>query len=442
MRSRYSTIALLLAFASTGLLWGEMRSWTLLPEGKSVEAEYVDVEENRVTLLVDGKEQSIALSKLSAEDQAYVQALAERVAEHQQNKNFSDPWPKSTVMADKLRARVVVEDEPTGTYIYETSHFRFFSPARLSLPTVSEMGRVFEGTYSACQAIPLNFPCRRFGITRSLPADGEAEEEQEKLVVRLFRTQADFAREVGTAYARSAGIFREPEILVPFESLGIRKKGKNYAVESAGKLDTGTIIHELTHQMSLIDASYDVPIWFAEGIAEYVRLANYKRGRFDFSSVHKNVITCFVGGPGTISRQLGRHVGSPPLEQMLNLSVRDFQSARGGTIQINYGFSTLLTYYFIHLAGEGGGAKLKRRMRHLQGTRRATAGLSMQIPADASPAEIAAAQNYLQQQALNIKEEYYYVPLLNGRSWQQLENEFSLKIERELGIRVTFPSGK
>ncbi len=438
MRSTCSTFAILLALAGTGLLFAEMRTWTILPSGKSIEAEYVDSEEDSVTLLIKGKEKRIKLDRLSEEDQAYVQSLAEKAEEYQENKNFSDRWPTSTLMEDKLRARAVVEDEATGTYIYETAHFRFHSPARLNLATVSEMGRVFEGTYTACRALPLNFPCRRFDSAGD--ADGDDNGYQEKLEARLFLTRADYAREVGAGFSRSAGVFREPEILVPFESLGIIKKGMSYAMESSGKLDTDTLIHELTHQMSLLGTTYDVPIWFAEGIAEYMRLATYKRGRFNFKGVHKNIGPYIVGGPGTESRQLGRHIIAPPLESMLNVSVRDFQAARGNETQFNYGFSALLVYYFIHLDGKGDGACLKRWMRHLQGTQRVTAGLSIKIPADASKAMIEAAQNLLQKKALSLREEYHYEPLLNGRSWQELEDEFSRKVEKALGIKVSFPS--
>ncbi len=431
MRRHFSTLALLLALAGTGLLWGEMRVHALQPGDAAAEEA-----EGYLSLQINGRKQRLSLSRLSAEDLALAQTLSERLEDYQQESNFSSPWPTSTDMEDKVQARAVVEDEPTGTYIYETTHFRFFSPARLDLSTVSEMGRVFEGTCTACRAIPLNFPCRRFDTQR--PVDAESGAAEEKLVARLFLTQEDYAREVGGSYGRSSGIFREPEILVPFESLGLVKKGKGYTMKSGGKLDAGTLIHELTHQMTLIGADYDVPIWFAEGMAEYVRLADYSLGNFDFSGVHNNIITYFVGGPGTTSRQLGRHVGSPPLEHMLNLSVRDFQAARGDETQFLYGFSALLAYYFIHLDGEGDGAHLKHWMRHLQGTQRASSRLSMKIPADASPAEIEAAQNYLQQQALRLKEDYHYAHLLNGRSWQELQEEFCRKVKKELGILITF----
>ncbi len=435
MNNLRATLALLLALLGSGLLHAEMRRWTIMPSGKSIEAEYVDAEGEDVTLLVRGKEKHVKLSRLSQEDQSYIESRVKKAEAYQENKNFSERWPTSTLMEDKLRAKAVVEDAATGTYIYETSHFRFHSPARLTLATVSEMGRVFEGTYTACRALPLNLPCRRFDVA----GEWEDNTSSEKLEARLFLTQADYAREVGQAFARSAGIFREPDILVPFASLGIEKKGTSYAIEGTGKLDADTLIHELTHQMSLLGATYDTPIWFAEGLAEYMRLANYKRGRFNFKGVHKNIVTYFVGGPGTTSRQLGRHVIAPPLEQMLNLSVRDFQAAQGDQLQFNYGFSALLAYYFIHLDGKGDAANLKRWMRNLQGTQSAASTLRIKIPADATKAMIEAAQDFLQKKALTLREEYHYEPLLNGRNWQELEKEFSRKVEKQLGIKVAFP---
>ncbi len=436
MRSHFTIIAALLSFAGTGLLFGEMRSWTLQSSGKSFEAEYVEADETSVTLLFKGKEKKIKLDRLSEEDQTYVKSQAEKKSSHAENNNFSERWPTSTLMEDKLRARAVKEDDGSGAYVYETSHFRFISPAKLSLTTVSEMGRVFEGTYTACRAIPLNFPCRRFDVGE----EDEEGEEKEKLVARLFLNQADYAREVGDSYGRSAGLYREPEVLVPFESLGIVKKGQSYAMDSGRKLDTGTLIHELTHQMSLLGANYNMPIWFAEGMAEYVRLATYKRGRFSFKGVKKNMGPYIAGGPGTSGRQLGRRFDAPPLEQVLNMSVREFQSATGDQIQFNYGFSALLAYYFIHLDGKGDAARLKRWMRNLQSTERSSNTLRVSVPANATPEQIEAARARLREQARQMQEEYHYEPLLDGRDWEDIEKEFSKKVEKEFGIKVSFGS--
>ncbi len=437
MKHRYTLLALLLALTGTGVLSAEVRSWTLANGDKTFDAEYVDAEDDRVILLIKGKEKKIKLSRLSEEDQEYIRQQAQQNAEHRTNSNFMGKWPSSTLMEDKLRAKAVKEEDNDGKFIYETTHFRFYSPAKLALSTVSEMGRVFEGTYTACRAMPLNFPCRRFDVENEDEAFND-DDEKEKLEAHLFLTKADYAREVGPNFAQSAGLFRNTEILVPFESLGIEKKGSSYAMSSGGKLDTGTLIHELTHQMSLLGVDYDVPIWFAEGIAEYMRLATYKRGRFNFKNIRKNMIPYIVGGPGIAGRQLGKHIDAPSLEKVLNKSVPEFQAAHGEEIQFNYGFSAMLVYYFIHLDGKGDGARLKRWMRHQQTTERATSKLKVSIPANASPEEIAALRRRLQQQARSMREDYHYDPLLDGRSWEELEKEFSKKIKKEFGVEVNF----
>ncbi len=436
MRNICTTLALLLALAGTGLTRAEVRDWTLAESGKTVSAEYVDTDGDSVILLVKGKEKHVKLAKLSEEDQEYIKGLAAKASKNQVNKNFNEKWPSATVMEDKLRAKMVSEDEDKGEFVYETAHFRFYSPAQLALGTVSEMGRVFEGTYTACRSIPLNFPCRRFDLNKEVDADDG--EEQEKMVARLFLTKADYDKEIGGNFAGSAGLYRTPEVLVPFESLGIEKKGRTYSKAPGSKLDTTTLIHELTHQMSLLGATYDMPIWFVEGMAEYMRLATYKNGKFSFKGVKKNIIPYIVGGPGVEGRQLGKKFDAPSLESVMNQSTKEFQAARGDDIQFNYGFSALCVYYFAHLDGKGDGARLKRWMRELQEKPRAAASLSAPVPANATPEQRAEIQRKLNEKAATMKENYYYDKLLDGREWSDIEDEFAKKVKKALGIEVHF----
>lgn len=410
----------------------EPRTWTVV-EGKTFEGEYLEASESEVLLLVKGKERKIKLSKLSGEDREFVKQAQSQESKNRENSNFTDKWPSSTTMEDKLKAKAVKEDEAAGEYVYETTHFRFISPAKLSLQTVSEMGRVFEGTYTACKLMPLNFPCRRFNFNREVDEQetGRDGAPQEKLLARLFKTSADYQQAAGAGHEGSAGLFRSRpgDVLVPFSSLGIVKKGGSYAIGSGKKQDVGTLIHELTHQMSLFGASYDVPIWFAEGMAEYMRLANYQRGRFDLRGVSKNIKGYITGVPG---RNLGKSFESPSLESVLCMSTQTFQAARGEDIQFNYGFSALLVYYFIHLDGKGDGARIKRWMRDLQESKRA----GVAVPANATPEQREAAFKRLELMRQNL--DYHYEKLLDGRTWEQLEKEFSKKVSK-LGIEVIFP---
>lgn len=412
----------------------ELRTWTTV-EGRSFKGEYLEASDESVLILVKGKERKIKLEKLSDEDKEFIGQMRSQESKNRENSNFSGKWPTSTTMEDKLKAKAVKEDASGEGFIYETTHFRFLSPAKLSIQTVSEMGRIFEGTYTACRMMPLNFPCRRFNFNKEVDEQGEddGKDKPEKLIARLFLTRADYENMVGPNHASSAGLFRSGigDVLVPFSSLGISKKGGSYAIETGKKQDAGTLIHELTHQMTLFGAGYRTPIWFAEGMAEYMSLANFQRGRFDLRGVGKNIKPYIIGGPGVMGRNLGKSFSAPSLETFMNQSIPEFQAAVGEEIQFNYGFSTLLVYYFIHLDGKGDGARLKRWMRDLQESQSPT----IMLPADATPEQRAEAQRKLTE--MNAKTRSNYEKLLDNRTWAQLEKEFAKKVSK-LGIDVRF----
>ncbi len=388
------------AAAWGALLHGEVRVWTLA-EGKKAEGEYISVEKDKVRVLIKGREQSIKLASLSPEDREYVRVRRERELSPgsvHENNNFNARWPSSSAMEDKQKARAVQEKD--GDFIYETSHFRFYSPARLSLGTVVEIGRIFEGTYSANLLIPLNPPCRRY-----------EEDAEAKLPARLFLTKEAYAQATGGVHAGSAGLFNGTEVLVPFESLGIVKKGKVYTREPGARVDSHTLVHEITHQMTMFGAKtlsgkpYTLPIWYAEGIAEYVGVTPYRNGNLKFTGTRKALASYVIGGPGVSGRQLGAQFSSPPLRRFMEQSIQEYQSARGEAIQFNYGMSLVLFYYFAHIDGRGDAARLKRWMRALQND-------------ECEPTD--------------------YGRLLDGRSWEQLEKEVARGVKSKLGIAIDF----
>lgn len=391
---RQSFLSVLCATLLLGAASAEVRTWTW-QDGRTFEGEYIASEEDKVCVLVNGRERHITISMLGETDRQYVQ---KRLQEQQapgsahENNNFNSRWPSSSVMEDKLRAKMVEEQD--GNYIYETTHFRFFSPEKLSLSTVSEMGRIFEGAYSANMLIPLNAPCRRY--------EGNLED---KLIARLFASKQTYAEAVGPDHAHSAGLFNGEAVLVPFESLGFVKKGAVYAKAPGSRIDSHTLVHELTHQMTIYGANYLLPIWFAEGIAEYMGVTPYKNGKLAFTGTKKALASYVIGGPGTSSRQLGSHFTSPPLRSFLEQSAQEFQSAMGDTIQFNYGMSLVMFYYFAHIDGKGDAARLKRWMRALQ---------SGECKSND------------------------YTRLLDGRSWSELEKDVTKGVKSKLGITITF----
>lgn len=310
--------------------------------------------------------------------------------------NFDAAWPATTRLADMLPARTV-QDGPTQ-WIFETQHFRFVSDAPIALATIKEIARVFEGTYEANLALPLNSPCNHHQVC-----------DEGKFNAFLFETYDRYV--AAGAPQGSAGVYINTrggkmstgKMLVPFTSLGLEKRGNKF-VKGGRRIDSKTLSHEITHHMTIGENSY--PIWFVEGLAEYVCNTPYSNGRFNFAK-NKTSISKFVGAYGEDRR--GRALGSKPaigmsLEQFMTQSQAEFlQKER---TQISYGFSALLIYYFFHLDGKRDAARIKKFITILQN------GGSREKANEA---------------------------LLDGRTWASLEKEVARRMKSAFKIEPRFP---
>ncbi len=309
------------------------------------------------------------------------------------------------------------EQQAQGGYLYTSGNFVFFCPLRADMAAMEPIARLFENTCNACTALPLNFACSN-GVYQ----------------VRIFRNREHFLDTIGQQYAKAPGVYMQGCILLPAETLGLEAVGDRLRKAPGREADTDTILHELAHLLTLRDATWDTPTWLGEGIAEYVRLAADAEGNFDFAGVKEELAPYITTG-----RRLGAELSAPPLEQFMNQSRMEFQQAQGKAGHFNYAFATLLTYYFLHLDGKGDAAPITAWMQHLQSTPKATAHLRYNLPANPTPEQVAAERQRLMQEVLATREIYYYEPLLQGRSWPELEKEISHKVEESLGIRVNFP---
>lgn len=308
--------------------------------------------------------------------------------------NFSAPWPKFTKIADMLPARIVEERE--GHYVYETEHFSFTCTAPINLSAIRDIARIFEGTYTAHLALPLNSPCNYYQVA-----------EKGKLKAYLYETREQYLQKVGPNMQNSAGICRTTNkmettsILLPFSSLGLEKAGQKYK-RGANKVESHVLAHELTHFMTL--PGYDYPSWYLEGLAEYVGVTDYRSGRFAFSG-NKKELVAYVSGYGEEGgggRAIGKDIKfSTSLQTFMEQPYQTFLS----NPQFNYGFSTLLVYYFFHLDGKKDGARIKAFIRAIQG------GQGMEAAHDA---------------------------LLDGRDWARLEKDVARGL-RSLRVKVEFP---
>lgn len=334
---------------------------------------------------------------------AEVSDLGEAEPENLPGENFSAAWPSVSRIADMLSARVA-RNGPDA-WVYETQHFRFTANAPVALSAIREIARIFEGTYAANLALPINSPCNHHQVC-----------EKGKFNAYLFETYDQYLAAGGMK--GSAGVFigygsglDRGKVLVPFPSLGLEKRGNRY-FKGGRRVDAKTLSHEITHHMTIGGNAY--PTWFCEGLAEYVGLSYDGNGQVRFGG-NKNVIGKFVAGYGE-KGDGGRGIGGRP---EVGMSLENFMNHRGSFIgdgfggagtgadatQIGYGVSALLVYYFFHLDGKRDAARVKKFIAEIQ---------------SGGNAESATAA------------------LLDGRSWEQLEKEIRRKLKVAFKVEPRF----
>lgn len=317
-------------------------------------------------------------------------------------RNFSAPWPTITRIEDFVPARTI-QDGPDA-WIYETRHFRFTANAPIALGAIKEIAKIFEGTLTANLALPINSPCNHYQVR-----------EHGKYNAFLYETVAQYKAAGGPD--GSAGVYQGPSgansfavrsvaggkttkvgisdayaisrgrILVPFPSLGLEKRGNRYA-KGGRRIEAKTLSHEITHHMTIGANNY--PIWFTEGVAEYVGLSYDVNGRCNFGR-NKADFAAFVvahGKKNSGGRGIGKQPKVGPLRAFLEQPRSTFMNP--DRVQISYGFSALLVYYFFHVDGKRDAARIKKFLEILQ---------SGGTQAQANEA------------------------LLDGRTWEQLEKD-------------------
>lgn len=314
-------------------------------------------------------------------------------------KNFGADWPSVTRIPDMLPARTV-QDGP-DRWIYETQHFRFTADAPIALSAIKEIARIFEGTYAANLALPINSPCNHHQVN-----------ESGRFNACFFEKYEDYI--AAGAVKGSAGVFipdgwgrlQHGRVLVPFGSMGLEKRGNRY-VKGGRRVDAKTLSHEITHHMTL--GSYAYPMWFIEGIAEYVGLSYDVNGRVNFGG-NKRTIGEFVAGFGRKGGG-GRAVGREP---KVGMTLQDFLKWKKNFLnapvapQVGYGLSALLVYYFFHLDGKRDGARVKKYLEIIQN------GGTLDQANEA---------------------------LLDGRTWRRLEKDICRRLNTAMKVEPQFLPG-
>lgn len=369
----------------------EYRTWTN-SEGKEIEAKMIKATGSEVVLKMKsgGRDYTVPLAMLSEEDVAHVRKmLAQQPVEPEMEtgfENWDEEWPKLISGDVSPEIEIVEENEEAGRFVYRSPHYEYVCDVELTKNVVKRFAVLFEATNEFVRALPLSMAKAH---------------QQTRHKILLFESYESYQRTGGPA--GSAGVFigGRDIIMVPLTSLGVIKGAGGYRVDY--DKTNKTLPHEILHQLT--DRPYFAPGamgWFTEGLAEYVAVTPYRSGKFVVRG-NRGAIEEYVAGYGENNkggRALGREIRVPDLRSFMLQSYASFT----GNPNLNYGLGLLITYYFCHWDGDGEAGRLKGFLKGLKQGKRGD-------------------------DALNL--------LLDGRSWDQLEEEIA-KAWRSRGITLDF----
>jgi hypothetical protein len=379
----------------------EMRTWTNTT-GQTFRAEFVRVDgANAIFTLEGGRVFASPLNTLSAGDRGFIaQASQARPAATPaatpvappapaRPPNFGYPWPPDIRLDGSSPSKVISEDARTGVYVYESPHYRFTCDVRLTSDVLRNFAMMFETTWKYVRAVPLGL-------------DG-GELRQGRLDVLLFETMEAYVRAGGGPRTAACFIPARGVVLAPLSSLGLRKTGTGFSLDTAGT--NAVLIHELTHQLT--PPSYLKPElgngWFFEGLAEYISCTPYSWGYFR-PDPQGNAVLAYVTAFGEDRKQgraLGKKIRAPRLQAFMRMDYRNFG---GANANLNYALGLLLTHYFLHLEGGGKSARITEYLKGLRAGQTGEASLK---------------------------------PLLVGGSFEKLEADFADAWRRK-GLEIVF----
>ncbi len=370
----------------------ELRTW-VDEQGREVSAAFEGIAEDGESVLLklgDGRSMPFPLARLSRECQAYAREASSLAAEAARY-NFDSAWPEVIGFREDPEIEMVSEDEDAGKFVYESMNFRYVCDVRLHRSLVRGLALLFEATHQYCMAMPI-------GMGEGVRTDG-------KYLIMLYESREDYVK--AGAPPNSAGVFMGGRnlIKVPLESMGVRKRGSAYSLDrsQSNRILAHEIAHQLTPRAYFGGGRFNS--WFVEGIAEYVAATPYRAGQYNTRLGRRAVVDYATGfsRDDNRGRNIGTNIELDSLREFMSLPYSDFV---GTNANFNYAVALLLTYYFIHLDGEGDAANLQAYKRAL------LEGKGME---EATPI------------------------LLNGRSFEELQDEVE-RAWRRHGVRFTFKS--
>lgn len=350
----------------------DLRTWTNR-EGKVFQAYLVSSDGTQVVMrMPDGQLGTGALGKLSLPDQVFVRTtlgLEGDIVRRAGDAKPIDPKTESLLPVEKrvwplkveadnaaLDVKIVSENPAELQFLYHAQNFEFEAQEKLSVTVMKELARTFEVTRRLVELLP-------WGIQPKPPAD------LGYYRAKFYVDRRHYVDDGGPVASGGVYFSRDRIFRVPFESLGLERRGKTWAKNE--NFNNQTVIHEVTHQM-MHDSLPFLPIWVREGTAEYTSSLPFQGGRFA-SGLHEKGIREYI------KAYEDRHGGAAdtfsPLEVMrLTTEAWHSRADKGGKEQHRLYFSAcLLVYYFSHLEGDGKGIGFLQYMDKIREARLAWA---------------------------------------------------------------------
>ena len=337
---------------SLGHLAAESRVWTDA-KGRKVDAELSGVESDRALLvLANGKEMGFPIKELSDADRDYIARHQENIAIAAAMGVFPVPTAEKRERPDLVSLkRLQAAVNEVSDQVYQSASFQFTSQSPLSDSSANTIAQAFEVTKLLVEALPWGVKCRPL-------------EEEGFYQARIFESQAAYHKEGGPSNSSGVYLLKDKVFLLPIQSLSA--DGKSSVSRNKGE-STATLTHEITHQMMHHYLPF-LPMWVAEGSAEYVSLLPFTGRQYRISGA--------ANGLKKYADQFRGEETLPDLWSFLRMPRKEWEAISNGrrgqlTIESQreippgvelYAQSTFLLYYFNHLDGDGSGLRFNRFM--------------------------------------------------------------------------------
>jgi hypothetical protein len=261
----------------------------------------------------------------------------------------SATWPSVVSVENTPEVKIVTEDAEARKFVYQTANYEFQSDSLVGSDAVREFSRVFEAAFRANCLLPLSY--------RPTPEQG-----RERFVARIFSTDVSYLA-AGGIYG-SAGLYNREQaaMLLPVRSIGM--KVVNGRMQTDKTEATEVLIHEITHQM--MNAWLPrLPLWFIEGSAEYMAMADYVHGRFMMSQPQDR-LRAYINRRQPGLRNKAIVLALPELMEMTPSQWSQAITSKAASARQNYLSAAMLVYYFYHLEGRGKAVEVKAFLAALE----------------------------------------------------------------------------